>query len=92
MDDDVTFTWQRTVIGGKEYPFDFSCEVDGETIGRIYRHSGGPEGGHWFWTMNASGPGYDRRNQVCDGTVTKREQAIACVKAAWRAARGLPKR
>lgn len=76
-------TWSRTVISGEELHFDFTAFVDGKSVGRIYRHDGGPQGGSWYWTMNAFGAGFDRRNKMCDGTVATREQAIACVRRAY---------
>jgi len=43
--------------------------ADGDMkVGRIYKHTGGPQSGHWLWSMYAFGPGINRRDWNLTGT------------------------
>jgi hypothetical protein len=86
----LTLTWSRTVIGGVAGQFDFSAAAGDVTVGRIYRHGHGPQGGRWFWTMNAFGPGIDRRKAETEGYADSKDEAAERVEAAWSACMDQP--
>ena len=53
----LKYQWSRTVIAGEPMAYDYVCADGDMKVGRIYKHTGGPQSGHWFWSMYAFGPG-----------------------------------
>ncbi len=47
--------WRRTTLSGADGALvsdDWSLvDEHGQAVGRIYKMTGGPQDGHWFWTV-----------------------------------------
>lgn len=83
----MKLSWIRTEIGGRTAPHDFAALDAGTHVGRIYKHDthGGPA--NWFWAMTAIGPGINRADVNCSGTVATRAEAVRLVEETYQRCR-----
>ena len=79
----LKYQWSRTVIAGEPMAYDYVCADGDMKVGRIYKHTGGPQSGHWFWSMYAFGPGINRRDWNLTGTEDTKDAATAKVEWAY---------
>jgi len=70
--------WRRT---WEDSSHDFSARDGDLLVGRTYRHTGGPTGGKWFWSMIAK---IGNRVGTDSGTAEERDEACLAVERSYR--------
>ena len=70
--------WSRT---WPDSSYDFSARDGDVLVGRTYRHTGGPSGNRWFWSMIAK---VGNRVGTDSGTADDRDEACLKVERHYR--------
>ena len=74
--------WERTVIGGREVPQDFSACHGDHGAGRIMPTVSGDKPGSWAWFVNGTDPDTGRGSSV-GGRESSKDHAVEQLEAAY---------
>ena len=80
----MQLTWERTVIGGRTAPYDYSARDEDVLVGRVMRVEHGPGAGEWTWSMVAR-VGWGRTDLTTYGREASKQAAADKVRAVYEA-------
>lgn len=78
----VHLKWERTVIGGRAVPQDFSARHGDHRAGRIMPTVSGDQPGSWAWFVNGTDPDTGRGCSV-GGRESSKDQAVEQLETAY---------